>query len=361
MNSHADPKFDAAAASDDEPIIAHHVGKALAGLPETASRYDKAAALNAYVHLTLKRTDGSVAQTADEVLVAGAAVCGGMSLVLIKMLEHIGLKAEYAFTHGGLAAHSMVEVIFTEIVHGLFDPYHGVAFYSPTRGRPLSILEMDDFVHADPAPVFYVRRSLDRGLPLSRENAYSETDEDGRRDFAFPGLFTDADGVGLANSGFVSFIHAELTPGTTLGDALWSPGNPESARPWSALAQLQRPNGGYVSWAYLLGQTSLGYRIGHVYSLGNLVPGNRYELVLKVANAYVNSNSTAPDPAITIHPAQPAGRSAFISLDVRGFREGDEYYPQTARMIFTALAAEMTFITAATGDIVLQSIALLEK
>ncbi|MEE2566462.1 hypothetical protein [Hyphobacterium marinum] len=361
MNRPTKSGFDAAAAADDTPIIAHHVGKALAGLPDNASRYDKAAALNAYVHLTLKRTDGSIAQTADEVLVAGEAVCGGMSLVLIKMLDHIGLRAEYAFTHGGLAAHSMVEVIFTEIVHGLFDPYHGVAFYSSSRGRPLSILEMDDFVHADPAPVFYVRRSLDRSLPLSRENAYSETDEDGRRDFAFPGLFTDADGVGLGNSGFVSFIHAELAPGTTLGDATWSPGKPEATRPWSALSQLQRPNGGYVSWAYLLGQTSLGYRIGHIYTIRDLVPGSRYELVLKIANAYVNANSITPDPAITIHPALPAGRSGFVSLDVRGFREGEDYYPQTARKTFTAETAEMTFIAAATGDIVLQSIALLQK
>jgi len=360
MKISAEADFFKAGPSRELSIIARHAANALAGIPKNASRYDKAAALNAYVHLTIKRTHGSVAQTAEEVLVTGEAVCGGMSLLLIKLLAHIGLQTEYAFTHGGLAAHSMVEIFFTETVHGLFDPYHGVAFYSVARGRPISILEIDDFVEADPKPVFFVRRSVDRSLPLTRENAYSPTDEDDRRDFAFPDLFTKADGVGIGNRGFVSFIHMELSPGTALGDPMWSSPSEPAPRPWSELSQLQHHSGNYISWAYLLGQTSLGYRIGHVYDMKNLVPGTRYELLLKVTNAYVKSQTTLHGPAITLNLARPRGRSQFVSLDARGYRQGDEYHPQSARIAFTATTSEQMIIAAATGDIVLQSIHLVE-
>tara|TARA_R110002072_G_scaffold1029_6_gene8556 strand:- start:349 stop:1449 length:1101 start_codon:yes stop_codon:yes gene_type:complete len=340
--------------------VAVHTEKALAGLPPRASAYDKAAAINAYVHLFLKRVSGSTAQTADEVLDSGEAVCGGMSLVMIKMLAHVGLRGEYAFTHGGLAAHSMVEVIFTDTVQGLFDPYHGLAFYSVAEGRPLSIQEIADYADADPAPVFYVQRSTDRNLPLIRENVYSETDEDGRGDFAFPGLFTEADGVGLANSGFVSFIHVELSPWDVLGDEVWTGAPDETPRPWTTLAKLQRASGAYVSWAYLLGQTSLGYRIAHVYALENLEPGRKYVLRLKIANAYVNKELGGLKPSVTLHPAIPTGRSQFVLLNARGYRADESYVPQYAELAFTAERPQMTFLGAATGDIVLQCISLVE-
>lgn len=338
-----------------------HLERALSGLPARASAYDKAAAINAYVHLYLKRVQGSTARTADEVLKSGEAVCGGMSLVMIEMLKATGLRAEYAFTHGGLAAHSMVEVIFTDTLHGLFDPYHGLAFYSLAERRPLSIQEITRFADADPAPVFYVRRSCDTAEPLIRETVYSEIDEDGRRDFKFPELFTGADGVGLANSGFVSFIHFDIKPWNVFGNEFWVRPSDDAPRPWSKLSELQRASGAYISWANLLGQTSLGYRVAHVYALDGLNAGQDYELELRVANAYSNNGRDGQRPSITLHPAVPSGRSSFIPLDIRGYRSDDVYSPQLAKIAFTASNAQMTFLAAATGDIVLQSISLVES
>ena len=339
-------------------LVEIHVEKALDGLSTEASTYDKAAALNAYIHLYVKRVSGSTAKTVDDVLEAGEAICGGMSLALIKMLEHIGLKADYAFTYGGLAAHSMVEVLFNDEVHGLFDPYHGVAFYSTDEQRPLSIFDIERCSNADPAPVFYVRRSVCPSTPLTRANVYTSEDEDGRMDFSFPEIFTSANGVGLANSGFVSFINIQLSPGDVMGDETWSSPSASAPRPWTTLSGQRRSTGEYVSWAYQLGQTALGYNIIHVYTLFDLIPGQQYSLQLRIANIYTQSGVSDRSMALTMHPVSPFGKSQFFPLREQGYREEQDYIPKVIELIVTAETESIVINGNANGDLVLQSIAL---
>ncbi|WP_161539353.1 transglutaminase-like domain-containing protein [Hyphobacterium indicum] len=344
-------------ASKLSSTVSSHVEKALAGLKSSASLYDRAAALNAYVHLTIERISGSTANNASEVLQSGAAVCGGMAMTLREMLRKIGLHAEYAYTYGGAVAHSMVEVSFTEDVHGLFDPYHGVAYYSHEEGRPLSIFDLEQKAPVDPEPIFYVRRSANRNEPLSRANVYSDHDEDGRSDFNYPAIFSEADGVGRANSGFVSFVNIHLEPGDILGDPAWMLPDSISPNPWSVLASWQYPSGRYLSWAYLMGQTSLGYRVEHLYTLRKLVPGRLYRLRLWIASAYSNKNGANIAPALTLHLTEQNAKSFRMALKEKGY-PSETFKPQTVDFAFYAGRDTLTIIGSATGELVLQAIKL---
>jgi len=337
--------------------LAHHVQQALSGLRPTASDYDKAAALNAYVHLTIRRTSGATAGSAEEVLEAGAAVCGGMAMALLEMLRSIGLTAEYAYTYGGAVAHSMVEVCFDETTNGLFDPYHGVAYYSREEGRPLSIFDLEHNAPTNPLPIFFVRRAADPSEPLTRSKAYSDHDEDDRGDFVYPDIFSQADGAGRANSGYISFVNVELEPDDILGDPAWLLPDSRSPKPWSLLASWQYPSGRYLSWAYLIGQTSLGYRIEHIYTLRKLVPGQLYTLKLWVAGAYANRNGANIAPSLTLHLTEKRAKSFRSALTERGYPE-ESYKPQLVSFAFYAAHETLTVIGSATGEIVLQAIKL---
>jgi len=338
-------------------LLDQHVQTALTGLKASASDYDKAAALNAYIHLKIQRTSGATASNADEVLEAGEAVCGGMAMALIEMLRAVGLPAEYAYTYGGSVAHSMVEVCFDDMVFGLFDPYHGVAYYSREKGRPLSIFDLEHEAPVDPAPIFYVRRAADLDKPLSRTNAYSDVDEDDRDDFDYPNIFTKSNGAGRANSGFVNFVNIVLEPDDILGDPAWLLPDSRSPKPWSLLASWQYPSGRYLSWAYLMGQTSLGYRIEHIYTLNNLVPGKLYRLKLWVAAAYSNKNGANIAPSLTLHMASRDSKSFRRPLDQRGYPD-DSFKPQIASFAFYASGEGVTIIGSATGELVFQAIKL---
>jgi Transglutaminase-like superfamily len=344
-------------AASPSTSLDHHVQAALCGLSAKASAYDKVAALNAYIHLTIKRTSGATASNSEEVFDAGEAVCGGMAMALIDMVRSIGMDAEYAYTYGGAVAHSMVEVAFGDSVYGLFDPYHGLAYYSHEEGRPLSIFDLEHNPRVDPPPIAYVRQSVEPGTPLTRANAYSDTDEDDRGDFSYPDIFAKADGAGRANSGFVSFVNVQLESGDILGDPAWLFPDSRSPKPWSLLASWQYPSGRYLSWAYLLGQTSLGYRIEHIYTMRNLVPGKLYRLKLWIAAAYSNKNGVGIAPSLTLHLTENKAKSFRMSLSERGYPD-EAFKPQVASFAFYAAREMLTIIGSATGELALQAIKL---
>lgn len=339
-------------------VVKQHLERALSGLSKAASAYDRAAALNAYVHLSLERANGSSAQTADEVLREGKAVCGGMALTLRELLSRIGLESEYAYTYGGLAAHSMVEVVFDAETSGLFDPYHGLAFYDNARNRPVSIHDIGQYAAKGMVPIYYVKRASGDDTILTRETAYTSTDEDARIDFQWPDLFTRADGLGLAHSGSASFSNIELRPGETLGAAEWCSPTNQEPKPWSLLAGWRRRSGEFMSWAYLLGESALGYRVEHAHGLSGLVPGRRYRLDLQIANSYWSPDERYFQPTVTLRMVQPFGPFSFTRLELRGYNAGKPYRPQVASLEFEASSETATVIGSATGEIVIQSISL---
>jgi hypothetical protein len=128
---------------------------------------------------------------------------------------------------------------------------------------------------------------------------------------------------------------------------------------WTKLSLWRLSSGEYLSWAYILGQSSLGYLVEHAYSLERLDIGTSYTLRIKIANAYVPRGGAVANPAITLQPVVPFRPPAFVSLENRGYADGNEYVFQTAEISFVANSTTATIIAHATGDLVLQSIELL--
>ncbi len=340
-------------------IVRTHISKALSGLPKSASDFEKAAAINAYIFLYLKRTNGATANSATEVLESGQAVCGGMTMAMREMLKYSKISSKYAFTFGGLAAHSMVEAKFSDGSSGLFDPYHGLLYFDAKKQVPVSLLKLEKFIAKNDTPIQYLDRSLDISSPLIFKDIYSETPMTEIVDFDFPEIFTKADGIGIANSGFVSFVNIDLKPGQSVGNKDWAEPTDTEPKPWSALSVWERGEGDRLSWAYILGQINVGYIIQHTYTLTGLVPGQRYELLLKIANAYPNKNKD--NLALTMHPVYPFGRSKYIDLQPRGYNGKKKYRPQLSSIKLIASKETMVVNVVASGDIVLQSSELIAQ
>lgn len=341
-------------------ILREHLSTALAGLEPETSEFARAAALNAYLHLTLVRTNGATASNSVDVLRSGQAVCGGMALTLKDLLNEAGIRAEYAFTIGGHVAHSMVEAFFSDGLRGLFDPYHGVAYFDRVRENPVSIVELRDYIANGTHPVMYVRRSAAAEPPFTLDSVYSEKDMDSRIDYDFEDLFTNIDGLGVANSGFLSHVNITLAPGEHVGNPAWTEPTDTEPRPWTNLSMWTRKEGGRLSWAYLLGTISMGYLVHHVYTLSGLEKGKQYRLLIKVANAYMTRDSKAPAPALTLHPIQPFGHSKYVALETRGYNPSREYQAQRVGITLRAAKDTMIISAFATGDLVLQSAELIE-
>ena len=110
-----------------------------------------------------------------------------------------------------------------------------------------------------------------------------------------------------------------------------------------------------MSWAYILGQTSQGYVVEHVYSIRNLTPGEEYILKLKIANAYAPRNEPVSNPAITVRPVHPLGEPTIKILDQQGWSPS-AYSPQIVEHRFVATDKVARIVAQVTGDIVLQAI-----
>src|SRR3546814_691421 len=227
-------------------VIETHVQRALSGLSDDASEFDKAAAMNAYIYATVERKAFAGTGSRAQVLADRAGVCGGMVVSLAEMLHSVGIKSRLAYTIGGKAAHSMLEVYFSDGAQGLFDPYHGIAYYDAETKRPVSILSISEYISQGKAPVSYVQRAA---TPMrSFAETYAATDEAGRTDYAYPDIFTHAEQRGIANSGFVNTIHIELRPGDLIGIRDWAASS-DTPYPWTHLSLWQSKPGYYLSWA----------------------------------------------------------------------------------------------------------------
>lgn len=337
-------------------VIERHVAAGLSGVGPDASEYEKAAALSAYVYRTIERREGVYGGAVD-ILTAGGGVCGGMVATLSEMLHSLGIKSRYAFTIGGPAAHSMVEVYFPDGTTGLFDPYHGIAYYDIDADRPVSITDIDDYIARDKLPVLYALKNPPRQTSSNAiRQFYSTVSDTDRLDYSFLTIFAESDSRGIANSGFVTTIRIALTPGDVVGTAYWTPSASEP-KPWRRLSLWKRTPDEYLSWAYIMGQTGLGYLVKHAYTLDGLEPGKGYVLRLYVANAYAPVGALVDRPTITIQPVFPFGEPEHARLENRGY-SAKGYEPQVVELSFEAETSAMTIVGQATGNIVLQGVEL---
>lgn len=344
--------------SSEKSILSRHVAQAKIGLPPEPSEYEIAAAFNAYIYRNLKRADGASGKGTVDILTQGEAVCGGMVVTLAEMLYSVGIKSRFAFLVGGNAAHSMLEVSFNNNESGLFDPYHGIAYYDQERHHPVSITQVESYIDEKiMQPVLFVRKKAQPVFNTREYLAanYSTHDTENRVDYNFSQIFKRAHAAGIANTGLYTTINIMLEPKQFVGVRSWN--RSKGARPWTRIAQWKLANGEYLSWAYIMGQTSLGYVVEHVYTLKGLKVGKKYSLILIVANAYKNDQGRTSGPAITLQPVAPFADATFEVLENRGFSD-DTYSPQIVRHTFTATKTEMVVIGQGTGDFVLQGIGL---
>jgi len=323
---------------------------------------EKAAALTYYVHNTIMRgTDP--ANNGFDILKNGNGVCGGMSILLAELLYSQNIPSSLAYLRGGGVAHSMVEAELKNGEHMLLDPYFGVVYYDTKRNKPVGIVELMEYINRQQKPVLYVKNAP--ATPFSSmKQSFAQEDPSSSGDYHFPALFTDADGYGLADSGFTDTIIMPLTPGTSLGNPNWKESTSEP-RPWTKLSTLQL-DGRYLSWAYMLGDTYTGYHIQHSYALTNLVPNTSYTLEVEVANAYTSPFGKEREPAISIQQIYPTTipqtkATHHFMLEQRGYAGDKPYHPQTLSVTFTAQKQETSFIADGVGDFVISAITLKEK
>lgn len=345
-------------------FLFEHIDLALSKLPEDASEFEKVAAINDYLYQYLLVEVNATGDNAIDVLSQEHAICGGVILTMSEMLYAIGVKSKYAYIYGGLGAHSMVEVFFSDGTRGLFDPTYGLLYYNPTTHQPISIFDIFENVELSRHAYYttHPKQNINGQItPLSDIfTAYADKDIIGGRIFSGSpmdpyAIFSAAEGGGVANEGVANFIEVELHPGTLLGEKEWTPDG-EWPLPWGKLAAWQREDGTYLSWAYQMGQT-LGYDIKHVYTLTNLEPGKTYTLRHYLARAYPAVNSDLPGPTITIQQIHPFGFTRYKNLDYIDI-PFDAFEAYSSDLVFKAADDQMTFVFDVSGTVIITAIEL---
>ncbi len=343
--------------------ILAHVERALTKLPEGASPLEKAAAINTYLYQYFRRAHLAKGANGVELLQSGEAICGGAVATMAEMLYAIGVKGKYAYAIGGNAAHSMMEVFFDDGTQGLFDPYHGVLYLDREKAQPLSIIDINNNLeeYARRPPVMFTahgKATTPSGVvPMaSLSAAYTPTDRFGRTDYDFVKLFNKADSVGVANSGLSSFVNIELRPGDVIGRKSWKQSHTEP-RPWTKLAMWEREPGDYLSWAYMLGDSALGYTVKHVYTMRGLDRGRNYLLELYIATAYGQPDSDVANAVVSVQPTAPFGKTRHLEVKPGGYVP-DNFVPRRLEIPFRAEASEVVFVLDAHGILTLSGIEL---
>ncbi len=331
----------------EKKVIVNHVNKAWSRLDRGATSLERIAAINAYLYQYLVRRSFSGNTRGVEVLRSRYAVCGGMVLTMAEMVYAAGYRARYAFTVGGLAAHSMLEVYYPNGTHSLFDPYHGAMYVIPKSLRPVSLFDVPKYFKSKQPPVLLVQKVFPKTLaqatvtPMSDiRRTYGTTVPAKVKDFRFPEIFTKSLAWGVANSGVATVIPIKLKPRQAVGKTAWAKSSKEP-NPWTALSLWKTKAQGYLSWAYKIGDTSQGYRIQHSLELQKLIPGRKYTIQYFISHSV--SAKTLAVPSISIRRAGSVKTPGKFKLSVRPNRNTSAFIPQVASYTFKATADTATY------------------
>ncbi len=337
-------------------------GKAWANLPADSTSIERVAAINAYLFQYLVRKERSGDTRAVDILRGRGAVCGGMVLTMAEMLYAAGYKSKYAYLVGGKAAHSMLEVAYPNGMKHLFDPYHGVLYFHPGTQRPVSLQGIETYIQSKKSPAMYAQRgnflSPTVVQPIaSLAKGYTSTPHRLLGGYSFPGIFTQARASGVANSGVATTIDIGLTPGQTIGATTWVP-TPREPNPWTRLSLWRDTPTTYLSWAYVLGNSSLGYKVQHELKMTRLRSGTNYTLEYFVVNAYPGNTDTTE---LSMRLEGKNGNSTTLletSVSKKGYGRDGNVTPQVITFSFTATGNQMNFRLSGTGDFVMMGIRL---
>ncbi|HSI64111.1 MAG TPA: hypothetical protein VLE43_13370 [Candidatus Saccharimonadia bacterium] len=239
------------------------------------------------------------------------------------------------------------------------DPYFGVIYLETSTGAPVSPAKVahsenvraHHAIHKHAADASAIRPFV------SLKESFSPDAPSSSPAYHYPELFTQADGVHEANSGIHDFISIPLQPGVPLGRADWQPSNAEPV-PWTALQNWKRPSGQWLSWAFTLGEMSMGNNVAHSYSLSQLIPGQNYSLTLHIAVAGKTRSSSISDPALSIQQVTPWGESHSRSFKERRFDAQKPFVAERMKIDFKATSSEMSFVGVASGYFLINCITL---
>ena len=363
---------------EEREYLLSHVQKALSGLSQNASEFEKAAAINDYVYqyLLLKSNGG----TAVSILKDGYAVCGGHGTSMIEMLYAIGIRSVEVYSIGPLSSHVMVEARFSDGSQGLFDPTFGVFYYNPNTKYPVSILEIKENPQFARDYSYHTQhlkhtQSTQPITPLTDVfSIYNKEVVEGAYNY-----LTQADDIGLTETGFVTYRKISLKPSQVIGDPAWRPDQKEEPRDkLLGYPELKDEQGNPINhwWLDWMGNhPSEGITVAHLYELHNLKPDSTYTFTLHIALATAPSefpaspSKTWPEDklGITIKPMQPFQPadmpyegSKFIELNSFPYSR-DNFTPQKIDYVFRASQEEMSLLYTVNGYIRIYAMELQEN
>lgn len=350
--------------NEERKFVEYQAKAAVKNLPAVADERLKAAAVNHYIYNFFTRQNWAGANNAYEALKSEVAVCGGMVITMSEMLYFLGIESRLSYAIGGHAAHSMVEAYFSDGTSAAYDPYNGVIYMDKETGKILSLFEAIEKTKSRETNLLYVKTQRNRnGSPIpmaSLENGYTIKNPGNRGRFTET-MIAEFYNYGIQSSGFVDFIDIPLKPGDVLGEIEWSRENSRYPKPWLALGGLKGKDDRYLSWAYILGFTGLGYRVQHLYKLENLEIGGKYSLNVYVANAYLSMYERYPAgalPSVTIEPVEAVNMAPGRYTLQKGGANLNNYKPQVLSYKFVAKDDKTTLIAHAAGNLVISAIEL---
>lgn len=346
-------RYDAYPASK-RAIVLRHRDQALSRLAPDADEMEIAAAINDYVYQYLISRDN--VGGAAKLLKDGHAACGGAAVCMAELLHASGVKSKYAWLLGipGQGAHSLVEVQFKDGTRGLFDPTYGILWHNPETGKPVSmmqLLESPSLCRTTLQKSNHTKRRKagDPVMPCEGFAASYTRRIDHKEEFYDPYMcFAERTGGCVANEGQMLFVRVSLQPDVVRGRKIWHRRYPT---PWSALALLRDERGRYVSWAYELGRSRIGYDIVHVYQMSRLEPGVNYVLRLH----YSESRGVT----LSVQFLDSRTPTFYRKLPDHGF-DPKAFKPVVVEMPFTASLAKTDVLVCASGFMILHAIELVE-
>jgi hypothetical protein len=292
-----------------------------------------------------------------EILRTRKGMCGGMVLAAQSLYAALGYKSHIAYTIGGTVAHSMLEI---DTIEGsaLLDFYNGIAFIDKKTRLPLSLEAVIDSAQANENICLYAKKDCLKFFDLRFDDVLLDHEDHDRSTFSWPDNFLNLDGHGLSGSGEVDFNIIELKPNQTLGNENWKVGLEGEATPYMRLAHLKHADGSAHSWAYMNGQTGIGYHIQHTYYCQDLVPGNSYNLKIGLINAFSLNKPKLKWTLRALSSKENYKKINILPLD-QDYKVS--YDPVYVNFDFIAKGTTEIILSYLEGEVLLASIALYEN
>jgi len=286
-----------------------------------------------------------------------ANLFAGIVLAAQSVFTTLGYESHFAYTIGGKVAHSLLEVETNEGT-ALLDIYNGVAFLNKDTDAPLDLNAVIKAAQTNDNICLYAKIDCHKFYDLNHSDIFIDKDDHNRDTFIWPDNFLNLDGYGLSGSGHVDFNIIHLKPTQILGNEHWQTGLVDEPTPYTKLAYLRKPDGSALSWAYMMGQTGLGYHLQHSYLCSDLVPGVRYSLKIGLINAFGFKDFTVRWTMRALHSDTHIKKMKITPIEQDYL---SDYKPHYVQFDFVAIQSTEVILSHLEGELLLASIGLYKQ